>query len=640
MKKKEIFLSIVLLFLIVSCSTTPMYNKKYIKNATYENDFYTAVNGEWLLENKGKQYYTVSSMVADNIEKNFIKVLDELVTKANKNRKEKMLVDYYMSGINIEERNKQGYEPIRKYIENFKKAENIEELVDYVFESFTETGISSLFSFDTNYYAEFNCLKPFFNDFLQNKKSIQEYKNFLETILILTDFNKEKAKKMAEMVIELEKTLSKKNLTLEETKFQEVTYDFYTIKKMFKEIDIEKSYRKQNLALIGSLYIKDFELVKESAKYFTNDNLELLKSYTICRFIANSCCFLSEDFYRAYLKLYGNENMLNEKDFFKRQTIYRMQQSFPSYLEDLFIENFCSKEMKSNVLELSKTIVETYKKIIIDTKLLNEKGKNIALKKLENITMNIAYPEKIIDFYEKIENLNSCTYLYNYGLTKTVKYNWIMTNRKYYYDTKGVLTLPVFDVMAHYENQTNAFTIFGGYLQEPSYSDDYTYEQVLGTIGSVIGHEISHGFDKERIVSTQHGFYVSIWDKESYENYNAWSENIVELYDGYPDFYGVKNNGLSTLNENIADILGMQVCLEVLKTKENPNYKEFFESYAFRRKSVLSKNNLIFYVNHDEHATPRARVNRVVSNFQEFYDTYGITKKDAMYIPIEKRVKF
>ena len=649
MKKKEMFLSIVLLFLIVSCNTTPMYNKKYIKNATYENDFYTAVNGEWILENKNLPLMiwekTNSNIVADEVDKNLINILNELIKKENKTRKEQMLVDFYSSGINLEQRNNQGYKPIEKYIQNYKNAKNIHELLEAEVQVYKELGLFSLFTSSAGYYPEFLALEPSDLSIFSDGTKKNRYREVLKKLLLLTNFDNDTAIEISESVVNFEAEIAKNALSYIERQANSnmIIYSFHVIKNLFSEFDFEKLYKKCGLPLTSDLIVRDFELTKKTASYFTNENIEILRNFAICRLLLRSSWYLSDKFINQgnefYSIVYGGSKPYVNEQYLQQETLSKIKAYFPSYLEEIFIEKFCSLEIKEKITSISNEIIQEYKNILTNTTLLNEKAKNVAIKKLERMTMKIAYPEKIIDFYANLESLNSKNFIQNIGFTSKSKSLWKL-NHKEYFESKNTWMEPVFTINAFYYLASNSFTIHAGFLQDPYYKDDFTYEQLLGSIGTVIAHEISHAFDKTCVNYNHNGFYSYIWDKDSLANYDKWCENIVELYDGYPDFYGVKNNGLSTLNENIADILGMQVCLEVLKTKENPNYKEFFESYAFRRKSVLSKNNLIFYVNHDEHATPRARVNRVVSNFQEFYDTYGITKKDAMYIPLEKRVKF
>ena len=40
----------------------------------------------------------------------------------------------------------------------------------------------------------------------------------------------------------------------------------------------------------------------------------------------------------------------------------------------------------------------------------------------------------------------------------------------------------------------------------------------------------------------------------------------------------------------------------------------------------------------DKHAPPELRVNKILSQFPEFYETYGLKPGDSLWVPPEKRV--
>ena len=173
----------------------------------------------------------------------------------------------------------------------------------------------------------------------------------------------------------------------------------------------------------------------------------------------------------------------------------------------------------------------------------------------------------------------------------------------------------------------------------PYYTENLTEEELLGSIGMIIAHEIGHAFDSNFINYNHLGNFSYAWTEESLANYKEWTAQIVENYT-CKDFCKFQNNGETTLAENISDILAMQCCLEILKTKENPNYQAFFESFAKVHRFTGVESFITYRFSQDIHSMPRTRVNKTVANFQEFYDTYNIKKNHAMYINPNKRIKF
>ena len=78
--------------------------------------------------------------------------------------------------------------------------------------------------------------------------------------------------------------------------------------------------------------------------------------------------------------------------------------------------------------------------------------------------------------------------------------------------------------------------------------------------------------------------------------------------------------------------------MEVLSTLDDPDYDAFFRSFARQWLRTGSYETLAELARTDPHAPNSLRTNRVLSNFQEFFDTYGIGPGDGMYVASEDRV--
>ena len=108
-------------------------------------------------------------------------------------------------------------------------------------------------------------------------------------------------------------------------------------------------------------------------------------------------------------------------------------------------------------------------------------------------------------------------------------------------------------------------------------------------------------------------------------------------------------NGQKTLSENIADLGGVAVSLEALKMdmadrgvtgeRQLQEYRDFFQAFAVSWRTFYRKEKLKSSVDLDPHAPAFLRVNLVVSQFQEWYDAFGIDETSSMYIASEDRIQ-
>jgi endothelin-converting enzyme len=82
-----------------------------------------------------------------------------------------------------------------------------------------------------------------------------------------------------------------------------------------------------------------------------------------------------------------------------------------------------------------------------------------------------------------------------------------------------------------------------------------------GSIGSVMGHELTHGFDNSGREYDKFGMMHQWWKNRTINDFKNASKCMVEQYGKYK--MGEENlNGIQTLGENIADNGGLRAAYE------------------------------------------------------------------------------
>ena len=107
-------------------------------------------------------------------------------------------------------------------------------------------------------------------------------------------------------------------------------------------------------------------------------------------------------------------------------------------------------------------------------------------------------------------------------------------------------------------------------------------------------------------------------------------------------------NGQRSLNENLADLVGLRVALDAFKqTKQFAQNQQiggftplqrFFLGYAHSHMGHERPESLAARAN-GNYAPDRERVNGVVTNIPEFYEAFGVKPGDRMYRAEGARVK-
>ncbi|VDK31176.1 unnamed protein product [Gongylonema pulchrum] len=155
-----------------------------------------------------------------------------------------------------------------------------------------------------------------------------------------------------------------------------------------------------------------------------------------------------------------------------------------------------------------------------------------------------------------------------------------------------------------------------------------------GAIGSVIGHEITHGFDDQGSQFDHNGNLREWWDENTAKNFHEKKKCFVKEYEQYlVPGTDLHINGLLTQGENIADNGGVKEAFRAYRNyikklgheeKRLPSLEHFdmnqifFLSYAQTWCGHSRSAALIRQVLTDPHAPLQTRVNGVLINQPDF----------------------
>ena len=120
-------------------------------------------------------------------------------------------------------------------------------------------------------------------------------------------------------------------------------------------------------------------------------------------------------------------------------------------------------------------------------------------------------------------------------------------------------------VNAYYFPGTNEITFPAAILQAPFFDPNADDAVNYGGIGSVIGHEIGHGFDDQGRLYDSTGTLKDWWTKADGDAFTTRSAGLVAQYGAYEALPGLKVNGQLTLGENIGDLGGLGVAYQAYR---------------------------------------------------------------------------
>jgi putative endopeptidase len=191
-----------------------------------------------------------------------------------------------------------------------------------------------------------------------------------------------------------------------------------------------------------------------------------------------------------------------------------------------------------------------------------------------------------------------------------------------------------YTVNALYNSNKNEIVIPNGILQPPFVNIHKSIYYNLSSIGTIIAHEISHGFDNHGSLYDKYGNYNRWWKPEDYVKYQTIQNNIKAFYleTAKKDKFRVREN--LTLGENIADISGFQLAEQTLIRIliENKIYgsdqkkylEEFYTNYAKLWRTVIHPKILKKLYIYDVHSYAKYRVNCILLLSTHFKNIYNL----------------
>lgn len=632
-------------------------NRMYRVFGTNEkDDFYAAINKDALDNAVLSEGKSIEGTLYNDITSDLLEEMMKEISASNpeKNSKQDKIKTLYNNYLNWEERNKQGYEPIKADLEAIDAVKSVSEFTQVevdnclLIDKFIGFSVGADDKNSNQYTNMFVTLSENSKDMYEGKMETQKaaYLKYIKTLLVLCGSTEEDAAKAADEIFAFESEIADASYSLAEMYDIEKTYNEYSLddlKAIFKTIDIEAAFDYTGLKNKERFIVADKGAMNKVAELLTDENLETLKNYAKFMLISSYADYMSEDFRNAKLtyntEASGIEGTLSD-EYYATDTVSEL---LASYVGEIYGNKYATEEMKTTVTEMITNMIDIYRERITNLDWMTDATKEKALKKLDTMGIKVLAPdewkeialdsEELKSFedggslVENIRTISKASLKDMYALEgqQVDKTEWIMYPHivnACYYPLNNDVNFPV------------------AFLQIPAvYSEDASYEENLGGIGFVIGHELSHAFDSSGSQYDENGNAVNWWTDEDAAAFSALCDNVVEYYSGQEGAPGVETDPVQTLTENIADLGSISVITELASKQENFDYKKMYENYAKIWMAVMTREEAQYLAVVDTHSPASVRVNRVLQSSDKFYEVYGITEGDGMWVAPEDRAR-
>jgi putative endopeptidase len=298
---------------------------------------------------------------------------------------------------------------------------------------------------------------------------------------------------------------------------------------------------------------------------------------------------------------------------------------------------------KDDTLAMIRAIEAAYADDIANLDWMTPGTKAKALAKLAAITNKVGYPDKWRD-YSALEIVRGD------ALGNALRAEGFEFRRRLAKIGKPVdrseWSIPPPTVNAYYNPRTNDINFPAGILQPPFYDPKLDAAANYGAIGSVMGHEMTHGFDDQGRKYDGNGNLHDWWTPVDETAFEKRAACLVNQYGAFTAVGDLNVNGRLTLGENIADTGGLHLAHAALERALNGAApppidgltapQRFFVAYAQAWCGNASDQEKRRRVLTDPHSPNEFRVNGVVANEPAFTRAFSCPVGAPMAPPPEK----
>ena len=381
-------------------------------------------------------------------------------------------------------------------------------------------------------------------------------------------------------------------------------------------------------------------------KLMTETPLGVWKAYFKWHVLSAAAPFLSKAFVDERFAFTGTVlSGIPENRARWKRGMSLIDQALGEALGKLYVAKYFPPQNKARMEALIANMLAAYRRDIETLDWMSPETRKGAQAKLAKLTTKIGYPNVWRDYstlqisrddlFGNVERAEEFEYRRDLDkLGKPVDRNeWGMTPQT---------------INAYYNPLMNEIVFPAAILQPPFFNVRADDAVNYGGIVSVIGHEMSHGFDDRGSQYDADGNLHDWFTPEDHAKFKAKTRALVAQYSAYEPVPGFHVNGELTLGENIGDNSGLAIAYKAyhlsLAGKTPPvidgltGDQRLYLGWAQVWRGKAREAELVQQLKTDPHSPAAVRGTAPLVNQEGFYGAFHLKEGDKLYQPPEKRI--
>ena len=576
---------------------------------------------------------------------------------------ERIVSDFWATGMDEERANALGIAPLAEEIKAIEALDSGEKIADYLRATYAK-GRGFVFGFGPSpdfkdstvqiaYVAQAGLGLPDRDYYFDEDKAAQReaYVAHIAKILELSGVPAADAAKQSKDVMAFETRLAKVSKSSEELS-RDVALFYNPITpaeadKLTPNFSWTRFFESQGVAVPAMFSFAIPEFHQEFAKMLTDEDAAHWRAYLLFQTVDGAAPFLSDAFATENFNFY-NKTLRGQKEQQPRwkRSLNTLNGMAGEALGQLYVAQAFPPESKARMETLVGNLSAALKVRLENLEWMSADTKKKALEKWASFTPKIGYPDKWRDWSGLQTSRDS--YIGNIEAAIEFNYRWNLAKIGKPVDRSEWGMSPQ-TVNAYYNPQQNEIVFPAAILQPPFFDAKADDALNYGGIGAVIGHEMIHGYDDQGSRFGATGNFENWWTDADKKGFEALTAKLTEQFDGYEAAPSMHVNGTLTLGENIADLGGLAVAFDAMKRAQGADFKDpkidgytqeqrFYMNWGTVWRRHFTPEELQVRLKTDSHAPANFRAIGAPSNMTSFADAFSCKAGQPMVRGADKQI--
>lgn len=630
-------------------------------------DFYQYATGGWQKAHPLTAEYSrygSFDVLQENNNANLRAIIDSVAKLDNKQGSiEQKIASLYNSAMDSARLNKEGLKDMQAFL-HYDANQMASEWLKDVWPRMQRQGVDGAFAFyitADEKDAKNNILyiiqggltlrqKDYYVDNDAETVKIREaFKQYIIDLSQHLGFTPQEALRMQADVMRIETFLAQESKSMTELRDPLANYNklsYVQLKEQFPKIDWDAYFVNFGIKDIKNVVLGQPQAIHAAEKVLTEENPEALRNYYLWHAMNMAASYVDDKSRALEFAFWGTAMSGKQEDRPRwKRAVSSVESGLGEALGQLYVAKYFPPAAKERMELLVKNLQTALGERFDVQDWMSDATKKVAHEKLDAFYVKVGYPNQWKDYStleigdSYLDNILACN---EWALAEDIKKHhnqpvdreeWFMTPQT---------------VNAYYNPTTNEICFPAGILQPPFFDMEADDAFNYGAIGVVIGHEMTHGFDDQGSQYDKDGNLRQWWSDEDRKNFEERIQVMRTYHDSIEVLPGLYANGSLTLGENMADHGGLMVAFQAF---QNANVKSplanidgftpqqrFFLAYANVWGQNIREAEIRNRVKSDPHQLGKWRVNGQMPHIDAWYEAFGITEKDPMFVPKKERV--